>query len=51
VFEYYLLVDGDDSHGVEIEVYAGGETEVSLTRYLDMEMISGLWPAKQVAEK
>ena len=50
-FEYYLLVDGDDSYGVEIEVYAGGETEVSLTRYLDMEMIGGLWPADQAASK
>jgi hypothetical protein len=51
LFEYYLLVNGDNSHGVEIEVYAGGETEVSLTRYLGMEMISGLWPAKQAAGK
>lgn len=51
LFEYYLLVDGDDSYGVEIEVYAGGETEVSLTRYLDMEMIGGLWPADQASSK
>ena len=51
LFEYYLLVNGDNSHGVEIEVYAGGETEVSLTRYLGMEMISGLWPAKQGSGK
>lgn len=51
LFEYFLLVNGDNSHGVEIEVYAGGETEVSLTRYLDMEMISGLWPAEQDAGK
>ncbi len=46
-FENYLLVSDDGSRGVEIEVFAGGETEVSLVCYLGMEMINGLWPAGQ----
>ncbi|MFP6806086.1 MAG: hypothetical protein VB957_02705 [Pseudomonadales bacterium] len=50
-FEYYLLVSDDESHGVEIEVFAGGETEVSLVIYVDLEMISGLWPAEQAVKK
>ena len=50
-FEYYLLVSDDESHGVEIEVFAGGETEVSLVIYVDMALIGGLWPAEQAAKK
>lgn len=50
-FEHFLLTNDDDSHGVEIDVYAGGETEVSLTRYFGLEMISGLWPADQAPGK
>ncbi len=46
-FENYLLVNDDGSRGVEIEVFSGGETEVSLVCYLGMEMINGLWPAEQ----
>jgi len=51
LFEYFLLVNKENSHGVEIEVFAGGETEVALIRYVDLEMISGLWPASQAAGK
>ena len=44
-FDYYSLVNGDRSHAVEIEVYAGGETEVSLTLYRPIDDIKELWPA------
>ena len=37
----------DETRGVEIEVFSGGETEVSLVFYCDIEMIKDLWPAEQ----
>jgi hypothetical protein len=46
-FEYHFLLSEDETKGVEIEVFAGGETEVSLTLYCDMEMIRELWPAEK----
>ncbi len=46
-FEYYFLLSKDETKGVEIEVFAGGETEVSLTLYCDLEMIKDLFPAEQ----
>ena len=46
-FEYYFLLSDDETKGVEIEVFNGGETEVSLVFYCDLEMIKDLWPAEQ----
>lgn len=46
-FEYYLLRSSDGDHGIEIEVYASGETDVSLTLYRPIEDIKELWPAKK----
>ena len=46
-FEYYFLLSDDETRGVEIEVFSGGETEVSLVFYCDIEMIKDLWPAEQ----
>ena len=45
-FDYYCLVDSSESHAVEIEVYPGGETDVSLTLYRDVDDIKDLWPAE-----
>jgi len=44
-FDYYFLVTLDRTHGVEIEVYGGGETEVSLTIFRPVTDIKELWPA------
>ncbi len=44
-FDYYYLESGNGQHGIEIEVYDGGETEVSLTLYRPIEDIKELWPA------
>ena len=46
-FEYYSLVNSSRSHGIEIEVYANGETDVSLTLYRLVDDIKELWPAKK----
>ncbi|MBL4682478.1 MAG: hypothetical protein JKY88_17385 [Pseudomonadales bacterium] len=46
-FEYYSLRSGDGDHGIEIEVYASGETDVSLTLYRPVDDIKELWPAKK----
>ncbi|MFT7686762.1 MAG: hypothetical protein ACI9FB_002108 [Candidatus Azotimanducaceae bacterium] len=46
-FEYYSLVNASRSHGVEIEVYESGETDVSLTLYRPVDDIKELWPAKK----
>ena len=44
-FDFYSLLSPDESHGVEIAVYASGETEVSLNLYRKIEDIAELWPA------
>jgi hypothetical protein len=46
-FEYYSLVDKGRTQGIEIEVYASGETDVSLTLYRELDDIKELWPAKK----
>ena len=46
-FQYHSLVNQDQSKAVEIEVYEGGETEVSLTLYRPIEDIKELWPAEK----
>ena len=48
-FDYYFLVTPDQTHGVEIEVYGGGDTEVSLTLYRPVTDIKALWPAAPVS--
>jgi hypothetical protein len=48
-FDYYCLVNDQETHAVEIEVYEGGETEVSLTVYRDVTDINDLWPAEAEA--
>lgn len=45
-FEYYLLLDNDESHAVEVEVYDGGSTDVVLTLYRPLTDIRDYWPAK-----
>ena len=46
-FDYYCLVSPDRDHAIEIEVYDGGETEVSLTLYRPIDDIKELWPAEK----
>jgi len=46
-FEYYSLQSSDGDHGIEIEVYANGETDVSLTLYRPLDDIKELWPVKK----
>lgn len=46
-FEFYSLRSADDQHGIEIEVYASGETDVALTLYRPLDDIKELWPAKK----
>ncbi len=45
-FDYYCLVSDGETHAVEIEVYGGGETDVCLTLYRNIDDISDLWPAE-----
>ena len=49
-FDYYCLVNDKETHGVEIEVYQGGETDVSLTLYRDLTDIRDLWPAESESD-
>ncbi len=49
-FDYFLLVSPDGERGIEIEVYEGGETEVSLTLYRPLDDIKELWPASVANE-
>nr|VFJ44341.1 MAG: hypothetical protein BECKFW1821A_GA0114235_100657 [Candidatus Kentron sp. FW] len=44
-FSYYLLVSDDRGFGVEVRVYDGGRTEVTLLVYLALSKIEELWPA------
>ena len=44
-FDYYFLATPDGNCGIEIEVFEGGETEVSLTLYRPIDDIKELWPA------
>ena len=43
-FEYYELVSGDRTRGVDIEVWEDGETDVALSLYRPIEDIKELWP-------
>lgn len=42
--QYYLLEDPDENYAIEIEVYADGETEVSVAAYLPMTSVEEMWP-------
>ncbi|MCL1065904.1 hypothetical protein L2735_03665 [Shewanella olleyana] len=44
-FESYSLVNNEDSHAVDIEVYEGGDTDVMLTLYRPVTDIREFWPA------
>ena len=48
-FSYYLLVTDDRRHGLEVQVYDGGRTEVYLLAYLGLAKIEALWPAAGAA--
>ncbi len=48
-FDFYAMVSSDESQAVEIAVYAGGETEVSLVLYRSIDDIRELWPAAETA--
>ncbi|NKF49552.1 hypothetical protein G3R49_03015 [Shewanella sp. WXL01] len=43
-FESYNLVNGDDTHAIDVEVYEGGETEVMLTLYRPLSDVRDYWP-------
>ena len=43
-FDYYLLVSPDRSHGIQMEVYDGGRTEVTLQCYLPVGKVEEMWP-------
>lgn len=45
-FEYYLLLDDDESRALEVEVYEGGDTDVVLTLYRPITDIRDYWPGK-----
>ena len=44
---YYCLIDNEEAFAVEVEVYEGGETDVALTVYRDLDAIKELWPAQK----
>lgn len=44
---YYRLVSDDRCYALEVQVYDGGQTEVSLLAYLAPASIEELWPAAQ----
>ncbi|MDG2072004.1 MAG: hypothetical protein P8J55_09840 [Pseudomonadales bacterium] len=45
--DYYCLIDNEEAFAVEVEVYEGGETDVALTVYRDLDVIKELWPAEK----
>jgi hypothetical protein len=44
-FESYALINNQDTHALDIEVYEGGDTEVMLTLYRPLTDIREYWPA------
>ncbi len=44
-FESYQLIDDAEKYAVDIEVYDGGETEISLVMYRPVTDIREYWPA------
>lgn len=45
--DYHCLIDNEEAFAVEVEVYQGGETDVALTVYRDLDVIKELWPAEK----
>jgi hypothetical protein len=45
--DYHCLIDNEEAFAVEVEVYEGGETDVALTVYRDLDVIKELWPAEK----
>ena len=45
-FDYFCLINKEETHAIEAEVYEGGETEVYLTLYRELTDIKDLWPAE-----
>ncbi|MBR9727734.1 hypothetical protein ACFOD0_05385 [Shewanella intestini] len=43
-FESYSLINSDETHAIDVEVYEGGETEVMLTLYRPLSDIREYWP-------
>ncbi|MGL4938720.1 DUF4178 domain-containing protein [Shewanella sp.] len=43
-FEYYLLLNDDETRAIEVEVYEGGDTDVLLTLYRPITDIRDYWP-------
>jgi hypothetical protein len=43
-FSSHTLVDKSEEYALEIEFYASGETELSVTAYLDLKEIEEMWP-------
>ena len=46
-FDFYALASPDESFSVEVAVYGGGETEVSLVLNRSIDDIRELWPAAE----
>lgn len=44
-FDYKLMVSDDRNHGVRIEVFDGGRTDVYLIAYLPLSKVAEYWPA------
>ena len=44
---YYLLVTDNRNHGLEVQVYDGGQTDVWLLAYVDPDMLEEMWPSAQ----
>jgi len=43
-FELYQLMDGDDSRGIDVEVWSDGDTDVFLTLYRPVSDIVDMYP-------
>jgi len=43
---YYEAISDDELYGLSVEVYDGGDTDVSLQVYIPLRMVSDLWALK-----
>ena len=44
---YYYLVTDDRDYALEVQVFDGGQTDVWLLVYLDLDVLEEMWPAAQ----
>lgn len=44
---YYLLITDNRNHGLEIQVYDGGQTDVWLLAYIATDTLEEMWPSAQ----